>query len=111
MARQYKKILKKIKPKEKKVESSQKKEKSWTDYLLPAFLALTAVVMFLGWNSFTNLNRALYVFLTLTLGITFVRKNYNLDATQDKWAERAGYVSMAIATILFGIHFYVQYIN
>ena len=111
MARQYKKILKKIKPKEKKVESSQKKEKSWTDYLLPAFLALTAVVMFLGWDSFTNLNRALYVFLTLTLGITFVRKNYNLDATQDKWAERAGYVSMAIATILFGIHFYVQYVS
>ena len=111
MAKQYKKILKKIKPKEKKAEPPKKKEKTWWDYLLPAFLALTMVVMFLGWNSFTNLNRALYVFLTLTLGITFVRKNYNLDATQDKWAERAGYVTMAVATVLFGIHFYYQYIN
>ena len=111
MARQYKKILKKIKPKEKKVDTPQKKEKSWSDYLLPAFLALTGVVLILGWNSFTNLNRALYIFLTLTLGITFVRKNYNLDATQDKWAERAGYVSMAVATVLFGIHFYYQYVN
>ena len=111
MARQYKKILKKIKPKEKKVDAPQKKEKSWSDYLLPAFLALTAVVLFLGWESFTNLNRALYIFLTLTLGITYVRKNYNLGATQDKWAERAGYASMAVATVLFGIHFYVQYIS
>ncbi|MBQ9441683.1 MAG: hypothetical protein IJU55_01540 [Selenomonadaceae bacterium] len=111
MARQYKKILKKVQVKEKKSEPPKKKEKSWFDYLLPAFLALTAVVLFLGWESFTNLNRALYIFLTLTLGITYVRKNYNLDATQDKWAERAGYASMAVATVLFGIHFYVQYIS
>ena len=110
MARQYKKILKKIKPKE-KVEPPKKREKTLSDYILTAFFALTAVVMFLGWSSFTDLNRALYVFLTITLGITFVRRNYNLTPTQDLWVERAGYVTMGIATVLFGLHFYNQYIS
>lgn len=105
MARQYKKILKKIKPK-KKDESPKKKEKSWSDYLLIAFLALTAVVMFIGWESFTLTHRGLYVFLTLTLGIQFVRRNYNLDQNQDLWAERFSYVTMAIATVFFGLNFF-----
>ena len=111
MARQYKKILKKIKPKEKKSAAPKKTGKSWSEYLLPAFLALTMVVMFLGWESFTNINRALYVFLTLTLGIHFARRNYNLNPTQDLWAERASYVTMAIATVLFGANIYVQHFN
>ena len=111
MARQYKKILKKIKPKEKKSDVKKKNEKHWFDYLLPAFLALTVVVMILGWESFTNINRALYVFLTLTLGIHFARKNYNLNPTQDLWAERASYVTMAIATVLFGANIYVQHFS
>ena len=109
MARQYKKILKKIKPKEKKSDAPKKTEKGWSDYLLPAFLALTAVVMILGWESFTNLNRALYVFLTVTLGINFARKNYKMTATQDLWAERTSYVTMAIATVLFGLNIYFQH--
>lgn len=111
MARQYKKILKKIKPKEKKVEPPKKKGKDWSYYILTAFFALTAVVMVLGWSNFTDLNRALYVFLTITLGITFIRRNYNLSPVQDMWVERAGYVTMAIATVLFGLHFYNQYIS
>ncbi|MBR6013206.1 MAG: hypothetical protein IK062_05430 [Selenomonadaceae bacterium] len=111
MARQYKKILKKIKPKEKKVESAKKDKKSWSYYILAAFLALTAVVMVLGWENFTNINRGLYVFLTTTLAINFARRTYDLTPTQDLWAERASYATMAVATVLFGLNIYVQHIN
>ena len=105
MARQIKKIRKKLKPKEKDIQPA-KKEKSWSDYLLPAFLALTAVVMIIGWNEFTNLHRGLYLFMTITLGINFARRNYELTAEQDKWAERVSYVTMAIATALFALNIY-----
>lgn len=111
MARQYKKILKKVKPKEKKSTAPKKAEKSWSYYILAAFLALTAVVMVLGWENFTNINRALYVFLTATLGINFARRTYDLTPTQDLWAERTSYATMAIATVLFGLNIYVQHFN
>ena len=105
MAKQLRKIRKKIKPKEKDIQP-KKKEKSWSDYILIAFLALTAVVMVIGWNEFTNLHRGLYLFLTITLGINFARRNYDLTPEQDKWTERASYVTMAIATVLFALNIY-----
>ena len=111
MARQYKKILKKIKPKEKKSDPPEKNDRSWSYYLMAAFFALTGVVMVLGWESFTNINRALYVFLTLTLGINFARRTYNLNPTQDLWAERTSYATMAVATILFGLNIYFQHFS
>lgn len=110
MARQYKKILKKIKPKE-KPEAKKPKERSMSDYILIAVLALTAVVMVIGWREFSDLNRGLYMTLTLTLAATFVRRNYNLTETQDLWLERFGYATMAIATVLFGFHVYYSYMN
>lgn len=111
MARQYKKILKKIKPKEKKSNTPKKNEKSWSYYLMAAFFALTGVVMVLGWDNFTNINRALYVFLTITLGINFARRTYELTPAQDLWAERTSYATIAIATVLFGLNIYTQHFS
>ena len=110
MARQSKKIAKKIQPK-KKAESENKKpkEKVGKDYLLIAVLALTIVFLILGWSNFTPLNRGLYIALLISLSTTYARRHYNFTETQDIWIERAGMVSMGCAIVLFVFIVYQQY--
>ncbi len=99
MARQYKKILKKLKPKENKTD--KKPEKIGKDYLLIAILSLTIVFMIVGWTNLDNYNRALYVMLTVSLSTTYARRHANLTETQGLWVERVGYVTMGVAVVLF----------
>ena len=108
MARQYKKILKKIQPKKSKVDKPE--EKPSKDYLLVAVLALTIVFMVIGWSNFTNINRGLYLALTVSLSSTYIRRHYKLNPTYDMWVERAGYVGMALAIVLFIAVIVTQYI-
>ncbi len=115
MARQSKKIAKRIQPK-KKVESENKQQQSQPqkvgkDYLLIGVLALTIVFLLVGWSNFTATNRALYIALLISLSSTYARRHYNLTAVQDLWVERAGYVSMASAIVLFAFVVYQQYFS
>ncbi len=107
MAKQYKKILKKIKPKVKTV--SKKPEKSGKDYLLLSILSFTIIVMCIGWMHFSNTNRALYVTLIISLFTTYIRRHAKLSELQDIWAERIGYVAMGFAVVLFAFVIYEQY--
>lgn len=110
MARQSKKIAKKIQPKKKaEVENKPPEKKVGKDYLLITVLALTIVFLLVGWSSFTILNRGLYLALLVSLSTTYARRHYNLTPTQDLWAERGGIVSMAIALALFAFVIYQQY--
>ena len=112
MARQSKKIAKKIRPAKKQSESTTKpKEKVGKDYLLIGVMALTIVFLMVGWANFTATNRALYIALLISLSTTYVRRHYNLTDVQDLWAERAGYVSMGAAIILFAYVVYLQYFS
>ena len=113
MARQSKKIAKKIQPK-KKAEpenKSKKPEKVGKDYLLIFVLALTIVFLLVGWENFTALNRGLYLALLISLSTTYARRHYNFTETQDLWIERAGMVSMGCAIVLFGFVVYQQYFS
>ena len=107
MARQYKKILKKIKPKDKK--TVEKPEKVGKDYILIVITAVTATFMLVGWEYFNNLNRALYVALTASLVTTYIRRHAKLTDEQSIWVERASRFSMGAAVILFGVVAYYQY--
>ena len=111
MARQSKKIAKKIQPKKKAdVENKTPEDKKvGKDYLLIAVLALTIVFLLVGWSNFTPINRGLYLALLVSLSSTYARRHYNLTPTQDLWVERAGYTSMAIALALFAFVVYQQY--
>ena len=110
MARQSKKIAKKIQPKKKAVEPENKKpEKTGKDYLLVIVLALTIVFLLVGWTNFTWANRGLYLALLVSLSSTYARRHYNFTSEQDMWVERAGYVSMIFAIILFAYVVYQQY--
>ena len=108
MARQYKKILKKIHPKKKKWQEKPP-EKVGKDYLLIGVMAITILFLVIGWSNFALVNRVLYVALTIALGTTYARRHYNFNEQQDKWIERTGYAAMAIATIAFVVNVYQNY--
>jgi len=109
MARQSKKIAKKIQPKKKAEPENKKPEKVGKDYLLIIVLALTIVFLLVGWSNFTPLNRGLYIALLVSLSTTYARRHYNFTDTQDLWLERAGMVAMGCAIVLFVFVVYQQY--
>ena len=111
MARQSKKIAKKIRPKKEAAPENKKpeKEKVGRDYLLIGVLALTIVFLIFGWSNFTPLNRGLYLALLVSLSTTYARRHYNFTEKQDLWLERTGYTAMILAIILFGVVIYQQY--
>ena len=106
MARQYKKILKKIHPKKKKWQTETPKEKVGRDYLLIAVMAITILFLIVGWANFTIVNKILYVALTIALSTTYARRHYDFTEKQDFWVVRAGYVAMGIATAAFLVNVY-----
>ena len=108
MARIQKKFKKKTQPKPSTQEQSKPKEKVGKDYLLISVITLTTIVTLIGWSTLTNLNRALYLLLILSLSLTYVRRHYNLNKTQETWVDRGSLLSMGIAIILFAIVMYTQ---
>ena len=109
MARQYKKILKKIQPKEQPKSNRPKPEKGKKDYILIIVLVVTILFMLIGWSYFSNLNRGLYAALTMSLLTTYIRRHADLTDKQDYWVEKASQVPMGIAIVLFGIVAYQQH--
>ena len=110
MARQSKKIAKKIQPKKPATTENKKPAKVGKDYLLIIVLALTIVFLIVGWQNFTALNRGLYLALFVSLSTTYARRHYNFTDKQDLWLERLGIASMGVALVLFALVIYQQYI-
>ena len=110
MARQSKKIAKKLKPKQPtETQDKQPDKKVGKDYLLIIVFALTLVFLIVGWSNFSPLNRGLYLALAVSLSATYARRHYNLSPTQDLWVERAGFASMTVAIVCFAAVVYFQY--
>ena len=109
MARQYKKILKKIHPKPKKWQQEQPKEKVGKDYLLIAVMGITIFFLITGWSAFTIVNKVLYIALTVALSTTYARRHYDFTEKQDLLAERLGYVAIGTATIAFIFNVYQNF--
>lgn len=103
MARQYKKILKKLQPKETPKPTRERPKNVGKDYVLIAVIAVTIVFMSIGWSYFDNLNRGLYGALLASLLTTYIRRHAKLNDKQDYWVEKASQVSMGIAIVLFAI--------
>ena len=110
MARQYKKILKKLQPKTKSTADTPP-EKPGKDYLLTIILALTVIFLIIGWSSFTAINRGLYIALIVSLGTTYARRHYKFTEKQDLLIEKVGYVSMGMAIILFVAEIYYRFMS
>ncbi len=100
MAKQYKKLQKKVYP---KVKEPRKKEKEnfGKDYLLLAVVAFTLVVTLFGWNQFDALNRAMYVLLTFSLAMTYIYRHAKISENARIYVNRASLCSMGLAIGMF----------
>lgn len=81
MANQYKKLQKKLYEKN-KPDDKKKEPKVGKDYPILILIGLTIFVCFLGWGNFDNMNRAMYVLLTVSLILTYVRRHAKLSETR-----------------------------
>ena len=107
MAKQYKKLRQKVLPKKPKKMVSERPVGN--DYFLLGITIFTVAVLIFGWSHFDSMNRAMYVLLVLSLGLTYVRRHFNLSETQQVIADRAGFVSIGCAVGLFIIICYYQF--
>ena len=108
MATQYKKLKNKLTPKKDKPRLPERNVGK--DYLLVSMIFFTVLIMIVAWSRFDNMNRALYIFLAISLSITYANRHARMTDTVRGVVEKLGWVSMAIATILFLILCYTQYI-
>lgn len=107
MAKQYKKLRQKVHPKEQKRTSPEKPVGK--DYFLIGITVFTVAVLAIGWPHFDNMNRAMYVLLVISLGLTYVRRHVEMSETQQIFADRAGFVSIGCAVGLFLVICYYQF--
>ena len=108
MAKQYKKLRDKIHPKQEKKDTRPRN--IGKDYLLLIMIFFTVLIMLIAWDRFGFLNRALYIFLAVSLSITYANRHARMTEQTRYIVERAGWISMGIATILFLVLCYQQYI-
>ena len=108
MANQYKKLQKKLYEKN-KPDDKKKEPKVGKDYPILILIGLTNFVCFLGWGNFDNMNRAMYVLLTVSLILTYVRRHAKLSETRAIYVKRASAASIGLAIALFFIVLYYQF--
>jgi len=108
MAKQYKKLQQKISHRQEKKEAPKEKPVG-KDYVLIGIMLFTVIVLALGWQQFDNMNRAMYVLLVVSLGLTYARRHFELTETQQVIADRAGFVSIGFAVALFIVICYFQF--
>lgn len=106
---QFRRLKQKLTPKKDTPRRLQNK-KNGSDFLLTAMFFLTIFIMILGWERFETLNRALYVFLTLSLGIIYANRHMKMTDRTRGIVEKVGWAAIGIATVLFVVLFYQQYI-
>ena len=109
MATQYKRLVKKLRPKPKKTNDAPP-EKVGKDYWLVGILLLTIFFLVVGWSNFDGVNRALYISLIVSLGSTYARRHAKVTPAQEELIERVGLGAMALATVLFIMEIYYKFI-
>ena len=110
MSKQYRKLQNKIYNKPDKDKRAREKEKLGRDYLLIGVLIFTFIVTIAGWTHFDNMNRAMYVLLTVSLGLTYARRHAKIKEEYRIYLDRASVASMGLAVAMFLIVLYYQYI-
>lgn len=109
MAKQYKKMQKKIYPKaptENKVEKPIGK-----DYLLMGIFSFTLIVTIVGWDNLDAVNRAMYLLLSLSLGLTYAVRHASVSDTVKKYLSAASTGSIGLAVALFLINLYYTFVK
>lgn len=108
MANQYKKLQKKLYSQ----NDQQKKApapKVGKDYMLLILIAFTIFVGIAGWSQLDIMNRSMYVLLTVSLSLTYIRRHAKISEAMQVIVERASLVSLGCAVILFFVVLYQKF--
>lgn len=116
MAKQSKKILKKITaPKEEDEiidqRVAQPERKPWERIVLIAIICLTLFLLTTGWDLLDNLNRGMYSTLLISLLLMYAQRT--IDPHKIKiigYLNKAAFVSIATSIVLFGFVVYYRYL-
>lgn len=107
MSKQYKKLQRKLHPKE---TSDRKKETPiGKDYMLLAVIGFILAVTAFGWEMMNNLSRAMYILLGISMTCTYLKRHARLGEKQMLFVERTGLVTIGFAIALFLITLYYQF--
>ena len=74
MATQYKKIQNKLHPKEAEQGKTDLKPKASRDALLLVLIALTLVILAIGWNTMDDIGHAMYGFMVAGMVIVYLNR-------------------------------------
>lgn len=106
MAKLTRKLKQKIAPPKK-----EQPKKLGKDYFLLIVLFLTFVVMLAGWPHLDNLNRILYLLLTLSLSLTYANRHFEMSERVHRIIERLGIGTIAFSILIFVVICYNQFIR
>lgn len=109
MAKQYKKLQQKIHPKAKKEVKDEKPVGK--DYLLMGIFAFTLIVTIVAWDNLEPLNRAMYILLTLSLGLTYAVRHAQIKDDYKKYLSAASTGAIGMAVALFLINLYYTFVG
>lgn len=97
------KMLKKLQQKMAPPENPKPVRPPGKDYLLLILMAFTVMVIIAAWENLDTLTRTMYVLLTLSLALTYTRRQAveRLSETQMMIVSRASFVTIGMAGALF----------
>ena len=97
------KMLKKLQQKMAPPEKPKPMRPPGKDYMLLILMAFTVMVVGAAWENLDALTLTMYVLLTLSLGLTYTRRQaaHRLSAFQMMIVTRASFVTIGMAGALF----------
>jgi len=108
MARQYKRIQRKISPNLKKTGSNFKPKQS-RDLMLIILICLTLVVLLMAWHNLDNLGISMYISLIISMLIVYANRHGDFNEKEHLWLSRLSLVSIVICLGLFAATTYFQF--
>ena len=107
MAKMLKKLQQKITP----AEKPKPVRPPGKDYMLLILMAFTVMVVLAAWENLDALTLIMYILLTLSLGLTYIRRQAveRLSEFQMMIVTRASFVTIGMAGALFLIDAYRRF--
>ena len=107
MARMLKKLQQKITP----PEPTKPARPPGKDYMLIILMVFTVMVLVAAWDTLDSLTLTMYILLTLSLGLTYMRRQaaHRLTETQMMIVTRGSFVTIGMAGALFLLDAYRRF--
>ena len=105
------KMLKKLQQKMTPAEKPKPVRPPGKDYMLLILMAFTVMVVLAAWDTLDSLTLIMYILLTLSLGLTYIRRQAveRLSEFQMMIVTRASFVTIGMAGALFLIDAYRRF--